>query len=192
MPYYERHLPHWQPEGTALFITWRLHGSLPKVREFLVKPSAGKAFAAIDRELDKAATGPRWLLDERVAQCVADALIFCEQELGLYELRAWVLMANHVHVLIYPNAELSKITKSIKNFSARQANKILGLTGQPFWHYESYDHWARTLEETEKIVRYIERNPVTAGLVNNVGDWRWSSAFGLSKGQAGRPILHKS
>jgi hypothetical protein len=30
MTYYERALPHWQPEGAALFLTWRLHGSLPK------------------------------------------------------------------------------------------------------------------------------------------------------------------
>ena len=181
MPYYERHLPHWQPEGAALFITWRLHGSLPRVRRFLVKPSPGNHFAAIDRELDKAAAGPRWLLDDRVAKCVADALFYGERELGLYELRAWVLMANHVHILIYPNAELPKITKSIKNFSARQANAMLGLTGQPFWHDESYDHWARTPHEAERIVRYIERNPVAAGFVSKVGGWRWSSAFDRSE-----------
>src|ERR1019366_2883690 len=30
MSYYERNLPHWQPEGAALFLTWRLHGSLPR------------------------------------------------------------------------------------------------------------------------------------------------------------------
>ena len=90
-------------------------------------------------------------------------------------------MANHVHILIYPNAELPKITKSIKNFSARQANAMLGLTGQPFWHDESYDHWARTPHEAERIVRYIERNPVAAGFVSKVGGWRWSSAFDRSE-----------
>ncbi len=64
------------------------------------------------------------------------ALLYGESELGLYELRAWTLMVNHVHILIWPQAKLSRITKSIKNFSARQANAILGLTGQPFWQDE--------------------------------------------------------
>ena len=172
----ERHLPHWQPEGAALFITWRLHGSLPKIPAPIQYQSAGKTFAAVDRVLDRAATGPRWLVDERVARCVVDALKYGEANLHLYELRAWVLMVNHVHILIYPEADLSKITRSIKNFSARQANRILGLTGQPFWQDESYDHWARGPEEVEKIVRYIEENPVSAGLAQKVEDWRWSSA----------------
>jgi type I restriction enzyme R subunit/putative DNA methylase len=138
----------------------------------------GKAFVAMDRELDKAATGPRWLLDERVAKCTVDTLRYGAAELDLYELRAWVLMANHVHILIDPKADLSKITKSIKGFSARRATAILGFTGQPFWQEESYDHWARGLEESEKIVRYIEQNPVSAGLARRVEDWRWSSAWG--------------
>jgi REP-associated tyrosine transposase len=116
-----------------------------------------------------------------VAQCVADALRYGEGTLGLYKLRAWVLMVNHVHILIYPEARLSRITKSIKNFSARQANAILGQTGQPFWQDESYDHWVRGPEELEKIVQYIEENPVAAGLVERVERWRWSSAFGISE-----------
>jgi putative transposase len=187
--YYERHLPHWQPDGAALFVTWRLYGSLPRTVEARKIESAGKAFAATDRELDLAATGPRWLQDERVAQCVVEALRYGERRLGLYQLRAWVLMINHVHILIYPQTELSKITKAIKNFSARQANAILSRTGQPFWQDESYDHWVRTREELERIVRYIEWNPVRAGLVETVDAWRWSSAFGGAgvTGQEGAP-----
>ena len=131
--------------------------------------------------MDGAVTGPRWLEDERVARCVADALRYGSLQLGLYELRAWVLMVNHVHILMHPRCNLSRITKSIKNFSARQANSILGRTGQPFWQDESYDHWVRGPEEMEKIVRYIERNPVTAGLVKRPEDWRWSSAFVTSE-----------
>jgi putative transposase len=135
----------------------------------------------MDRDLDIAATGPRRLEDERVAQCVFDALRYGERQLGLYHLRAWVPMVNHLHILIHPEARLSRITKAIKNYSARQANAILGRTGQPFWQDESYDHWVRGPEEFEKIVRYIERNPVAAGLVQRVEAWRWSSAFGISE-----------
>jgi putative transposase len=101
--------------------------------EILQPKSPGKAFVALDRRLDGATTGPRWLQNERVAQVVADALHYGERQLGLYQLRAWVLMANHVHILIYPEARLSRITKAIKNHTARQANAILGRTGLPFW-----------------------------------------------------------
>ncbi len=134
----------------------------------------------MDRELDRA-TGPRWLQNQRVAQCVADALQYGERQLLLYKLRAWVLMVNHVHILIYPEAKLSRITKAIKNFSARQANALLGRTGQPFWQDESYDHRVRSPEELEKIVKYIEENPLVAGLVERVEDWRWCSVFAVSE-----------
>jgi REP element-mobilizing transposase RayT len=96
--------------------------------EILEHSSPGKVFVAMDRRLDGAATGPRWLhfelMDERVAQVVADALGFGERRLGLYQLRAWVLMVNHVHILIHPGASPSRITKAIKNHSARQANAV--------------------------------------------------------------------
>ena len=66
--------------------------------------------------------------------------------------------------------------KSLKGFTARKANVILGRTGQPFWQDESFDHWVRDEVEFARVVSYIERNPVTAGLVKDPGDWRWSSA----------------
>lgn len=114
-----------------------------------------------------------------MAQCVVDVLRYGERQLGLYHLRAWVLMVNHVHILIHPEARLPRITKAIKNYSARRANAILGRAGQPFWQDESYDHWVRDSEELEKIVHYIEWNPVAAGLAKTVEAWRWSSAFGM-------------
>jgi putative transposase len=181
LTYYQRHLPHWQPEGAVLFVTWRLYGSLPRAVEIPKKQSPAKTFTEMDRELDRSATGPRWLGDERVAQCVADALRFGERQLRLYDLRAWVPMPNHVHILICPKSDLPRITKAIKKFSARQANAIIGRTGQPFWQDESYDHWVRDREELEKTVRYIEENPVAAGLAENAAGWRWSSACDGSK-----------
>ena len=38
-------------------------------------------------------------------------------------------------------------------------------TGQPFWQNESYDHWVRVRDELDKIVGYVEENPVAAGLI---------------------------
>ena len=89
---------------------------------------------------------------------------------------AWVIMANHVHVLLTPLLEMRQVTRSIKSFSARKANEILGRTGDPFWQDESYDHWIRNQEEMNRIIRYIEWNPVKASLVERVEDWPWSSA----------------
>jgi putative DNA methylase len=66
--------------------------------------------------------------------------------------------------------------------------RIMGRTGSPFWQDESYDHWVRGPEELAKIVRYIEENPVAAGLVSRGENWRWSSAFGMAGGQARRPV----
>ena len=161
MTYYERDLPHWQPEGAALFLTWRLHSSLPK--EYLEShrdPDPAKEFVRQDRILDKALVGPTWLKDERVAACVAAALHHADAVLKLYDLRAWV------------------INPSVRAFTAREANRILQRTGA-FWQHESYDHWSRDLRQSEKIIAYIEENPVSAGLVQRAEDYRWSSAFGL-------------
>jgi len=180
MSYYERNLPHWHPQGTARFVTWRLFGSLPAVHPLLLETgSPGQVFRLLDRELDRAACGPAWMRDPAIADCVARALRFGEQQLGYYELAAYVVMPNHVHVVLTPHAPLSRITNTLKGVSARHGNQILGRTGKPFWQYESYDHWVRTRSEYQRIVAYIERNPVAAGLVEKPEDWPWSSARGV-------------
>lgn len=157
-----------------MFVTWRLFGSLPKTGR-----EAYSTFAAYESKLDEAGFGPIWLSDDRVARAVADALAFGESELKLYELMAWVIMPNHVHIVVQPSVPLAKITKSVKNFTAKRANEILDRTGQPFWQYESYDHWVRNRYELPKVIGYVERNPVKAGFVDQVEAWRWSSVYGI-------------
>ncbi len=80
-------------------------------------------------------------------------------------------MANHVHVLLRPEVPLRRIMNGIKGVTAQAANHILGRTGQPFWQDESFDHWVRSEAEFQRIWSYIERNPVTAGLVERPEDW---------------------
>src|ERR1700693_1931032 len=79
--FYRRRLPRCHPDltdPTFLFVTLRLAASTPRAR--LPQPrkgaplSAGRAFLVLDREVDKAAFGPVWLRDARVASVVADAL----------------------------------------------------------------------------------------------------------------------
>jgi REP element-mobilizing transposase RayT len=176
MPFYKpRGLPHWDPEDAAIFLTWRLHDSLPPLPPEWAGLPTGKQFAAVDQILDHSLTGPHYLKNPAIAKCVADAIAYGANGLRLYELCAWVIMSNHVHLLIVPRAPLARITRSIKNFSAREANRILGRSGEPFWQKECFDRWVRCREEFDKIVHYIEHNPVSAGLVEHPEQWPWSS-----------------
>jgi REP element-mobilizing transposase RayT len=85
-------------------------------------------------------------------------------------------MANHVHVLLLPKTPAPKLQRAIKGFTAREANKLLGLTGNPFWQGESYDHGVRGEKEWNRIAGYIEENPVKAGIVVTPDAYPWSSA----------------
>lgn len=176
--FYRRHLPHWQKPDSALFITWRLHGSLPRkpLASHLKEVNPGKRFLLLDQELDKARFGPTWLKEAALAQTVVDTLLHGAEQLGLYRLSAYVVMSNHVHILLWPEAFLSRITKSIKGYTARECNRLLGRTGETFWQDESFDHAVRSEDEFYRIKRYIERNPVKARLVESAEEWPWSSA----------------
>ena len=178
---YSRRLPQVHPDGAWLFVTWRLAGSLPWPRHVLMpggQPlvSAGAAFVALDRQADQARCGPRWLGDPRIARMLVDTLLAGERERQFYRLRAWVVMPNQVHVLWQPQVEMPGITRWVKGATARAANLLLGRTSQVFWQDESYDHWVRNGPELEKKVRYIEWNPVRAGLASVLEGWLWSSA----------------
>jgi putative transposase len=114
--------------------------------------------------------------DPRVADCIVAVIKRGENPLAQYELHAYVVMANHIHILITPKISAAKITNGLKGVAAREANKILGRIGTHFWQDESFDRWVRNESEFERIKTYIECNPVTAGLVKNPEDWPWSSA----------------
>lgn len=173
---YRRRLPHWQLDNVPVFITWRLWGSLPSARAGPRGCSPGRAFVLADRELDVQATGPRWLSDSRIAEGVSQTTLAGERERHFYELHAWVVMPNHVHVLLTPFRPLPVITRWLKGATARWANQMLGRTGQSFWQDESFDHWVRNCDEMNRIVGYIEQNPISAGLVRAAEEWPWSSA----------------
>lgn len=93
------------------------------------------------------------------------------------DLHPYVIVPNHVHVLLTPWVVPARLMQSIKGISAREANKILGVSGQAFWQHESYDRLVRSPEEFSKIKKYIENNPVRAGLAARPEDYRWSSAW---------------
>jgi putative transposase len=189
------YLPHVKREGASYFVTFRLADSLPQemLLEFkrqqaeklrALENSTPAARETIDRDfqrqieryLDRGA-GECHLKRPDVADMVVHALLhFHEKQ---YLLDEWVIMPNHVHLVLWPmpNHTLSDILRSRKRHTARQANLMLGRTGDSFWQPESYDHWIRNDDEKARIRRYIRLNPVMAKLCQSPEEWRWSSVY---------------
>jgi len=173
------YLPHWDQPGVIQAVTFRLFDSMPAEKraewEYLLSlPNAAQQHQRIQAWLDSG-HGSCVLRDPRVASVVEQALLYFDGE--RYQLLAWVIMPNHVHVLVelkqgYP---LAGIVHSWKSFSAHRANTILGRTGS-LWYREYYDRYIRNEEHLERAVLYIHANPVLAGLVARAGDWTFSSA----------------
>jgi REP element-mobilizing transposase RayT len=140
----------------------------------------------IERFLDQG-VGECHLRRPEIANMVADALQHFHGR--QYLLDDWVVMSNHVHVILWPmpNFTLSEILKSRKRHTARQANLILRRTGEIFWQRESYDHWIRNDDEKARIRRYIRMNPVNARLCQSPEDWKWSSTWSGKASQTASP-----
>lgn len=136
--------------------------------------SSGQAFVAMDRLLDRAKEGPVFLRQHEIAQTVVEAIRDGEARFHRYQLHAFVVMPNHVHLLVTPHVTAKQWLGPLKGFTAHQANRVLGRRA-PFWQDESYDHLVRDKEEFQRIQRYIENNPVTAGLVGSPERFPWSS-----------------
>ena len=206
---YERHLPHQIPERYPIFLTWNLKGAMPRKvwrmlqreRERLERlpPRTGETtaerklredkmiFALSDQALDGATDGPMHLRDAAAAKIVEDSILFGVPE--RYDLFAWCVMSNHVHVLLTPKWELKDVTHGIKGYTALQINMLQEARGRVFWQDESYDHWARDVDELHRIIAYIENNPVVAGLCRKPDDWPWSSARFRDDWPPGEPFV---
>jgi putative transposase len=122
-------------------------------------------------------SGPMWLQDPKIAELLRDCMV--RRDRAVYDLVAYCIMPNHVHVVFAPLARpdgtfhsLSSITHSLKRYTAHQANLLLGREG-PFWQHESYDHVVRDEAERVRIVSYVLSNPEKAGLVAPGAAWPW-------------------
>jgi putative transposase len=175
--FHVRRLPHYDSIDHPTFLTWRLAGTLPKGRDFS-HATSGEAFVAMDRLLDNARLGPLHLQRPEIANVVVEAMLY--RNGGAYELHNYVVMSNHVHLLITPHVTISKLMQSLKRFTAREANLVLGFTGCPFWQDESYDRLVRNEQEFKRIASYIEMNPVRAGLAASPEAFQWSSAWQIN------------
>ena len=183
--------------------------------EKLTRAFHRKWFARYEDILHKAGHGPIWLKDREIAAIVADSLR--QLDGNKYALHCFCIMCNHVHVLFTPfvttdsitttkqidgrrtfesgDATVSAIMQSIKGYTAREANRLLGRRGQ-FWQAESYDRRVRDEAEFRRILIYILNNPVKAGLVRDWRLWSWSyvapdarDRYFADAPQAGKPAL---
>ena len=176
-------LPHWEIPGMTVFLTFRLHDSLPhsvveayraerrrldrlsalNPDDVEVRRERTRLFCErIDRHLDSGHGGCA-LQRQELVEMVMGALRFFDGE--RYTLHAAVVMPNHAHVVatLAPDVSLEATTHSWKSFTAHRAVKEYDVE-PPFWQNESYDHIVRDAFEYERIVRYVLDNPRKAGL----------------------------
>ena len=175
--YNRGHLPHFEGGTVPQFLTSRLYDSVPQslIEEWKGNLNDVQFRKTVEKFLD-AGYGSCYLRDPVVAAMVADSLKFHDGK--KYDLAAWVIMPNHIHFLVHPfkGVELSEIAHSIKSYTAHEANKILGRSGR-FWQVEPFDRYIRNARHYSAVVRYIENNPVKAGLCAKASDWKYSSAY---------------
>lgn len=183
-------LPHWNQQNATYAVTFRLDNSLPesivqnyraekehlqtlisntnqdsKLTEPLEQQLQQLYRTHIEEALDEG-HGEAYMKDPAIAKIVADSITHFDGE--RYQLAAWCVMSNHVHLLIKPLAEntLADILHTIKRHSATEINKQLKRTGT-LWKKESYDHIIRDEEDFSNQLEYIKANPIKAGIDNH-------------------------
>ena len=182
--HYRGRLPHFEGGEVLQFVTFRLFDSVPKEKikkwkdELAQIEDETERSRELSRRIERYADkgrGSAFLKDEKVAKIIQETLMFWDGE--KYKLIAWVIMPNHVHLLLRPieGFELSEIMHSIKSFTANKANKMLKRKGK-FWQHESFDRFIRNRKHFERVISYIENNPVKAKLCENPEDCKFSSA----------------
>ena len=171
--------PHFDAKDVIQTINFRLADSLPtieleRLEQELKLAQDQEKFERIEACLD-VGHGECYLKDPRVAEIVQSALLFFDNQ--RYRLLAWVVMPNHVHVMVevYDEFPIADLVKSWKGFTAREINKLLGKQGS-LWGRDFYDRYIRNEEHYNNAINYIHMNPVKAGLVAKPKDWPFSSA----------------
>jgi len=159
-------------------VTFRLYDAMPASRRsewesLLQIEDDRQRRTKLEAYLDQG-FGECWLGQPGIAAVAEGALRYFDGQ--RYQLRAWVVMPNHVHVLVEVwQTPLAKLLRNWKGFIACEANKMIRRQGV-FWEREYWDTRMRTGDQLRKAVRYIEGNPVKAGPARQAKDWPWSSA----------------
>jgi putative DNA methylase len=181
--YSRGYLPHLNTPNLIQSITTRLADSLPAAKlERLLAETQDDDIARrrrLDAMLD-AGHGACWLAQPEIAMLVEQALF--DADGASYRLLCWSIMPNHIHVAIQPLPEiaLGEIVRRWKGRTAREANVHLRRSGA-FWERDYFDRYIRDDAHLAAVTRYIEQNPVKAGLVERAEGWRFGSAWWRSR-----------
>jgi REP element-mobilizing transposase RayT len=172
------YLPHRDEPGLVQFVTFRLADAFPnELRSewegFLKIEDDRKRRIELEAYLDRG-RGECHLRRPEVAKLMEGALLFRHE--ADYDLWAWVVMPNHVHLLFLTrDVPMWQLVDAWKGYTAKAANKILGRKGR-FWQEGYWDTYMRDREHEVRTQRYIENNPTKAKLVVLPKEWPWSSA----------------
>ncbi|MGL5017037.1 MAG: REP-associated tyrosine transposase [Luteolibacter sp.] len=178
----QNHLPHWQQDQATYFLTFRLGDSIPAdlLRQWQQerdhwtlnhpKPWSPEAEAEyhknfssrIDQHLDQG-HGSCLFRDAENATIVAGA--FRHFDRSRYLLHAWVIMPNHVHLLLTlgESESLARSVASWKRFSAVKIHQQTQDSGT-LWQKDYFDRMIRDWDHFVNVARYIRRNPLKAKL----------------------------
>lgn len=184
------HLPHWEAATATCFVTFRFADSLPQEvlrRIMFARKDIPLTVVQMDREISvteqnrlmklharrierylDAGVGTCFLRNATIAKVVSDSL--CQFNGTRYQLFAWCVMPNHVHVVFQTlvGNTVAHILHSWKSFTAKKANQVLRRSGE-FWQREYYDRLVRDIAEFHRAVQYVVDNPKRASLK----DWPW-------------------
>jgi len=172
------YLPHFDLPDLVQFISYRLDDAMPSSLRhewaaLLEIDDELKRRTKIEDYLDRG-RGSCLLRDPRVAGVAEENWLHFDGK--DYRLLAWVVMPNHVHLLVEIwKTPQSELIQNWKGFSARRINRVLGRRGK-LWQDDYWDRYIRDEAHYRKVVHYIEWNPVKAGLVKTPEQWPLSSA----------------
>ena len=167
-------LHHIDIEGYYQFVTFRTADS---VDNYLLKvlsqdiPNSKKQLEA-DEYLDNSLTGA--YLNGEILNTLSQFLK--SKDTVLYELYAFAIMSNHVHLLIKPLVDMNKLMKSLKGTSAKLINELMKRSGQ-FWAKDYYDKLVRDEEHFRVVYEYIKKNPLKLSAKNLNTEGRFYGRF---------------
>ena len=179
------YLPHVDHPHLCQAVTFRLADALPQQvlaawhRELAEETSAQQRGQLLRRRIasyEDAGHGSCLLADPACATILRNLLSAGDGH--EYRLIAWVIMPNHVHVILGPTAAgrrllVPRIVRTWKGVSARRINRHCQRQGQ-LWQAEVFDRFIRDRVHLQASVAYVLNNPVEAGLCRTAGEWPWS------------------
>jgi putative DNA methylase len=184
------YLPHFDVPGVIQMINFHLADSLPQNLQhewaaILRIRDERQRRIQLQQYLDKG-YGACELAIPSIARRMEGTLLHDDNR--LYTLLAWVIMPNHLHVLVEVwTTPLSNLVHTWKGVSSKYVNRALHRSGH-WWQEDYFDRYIRDDEHFHKAVHYIENNPVKAGLVKEPRQWLWGSAKWRPEGFGLQPV----